>query len=424
MQPLTTMCARVSILVLMVWTATVARAQSPETSRPLAEQLSREFASLYQQVDMGLVRVQLPPLPWQLAEVEKTNPANSPRWQGLSREMRQHLARNDFDRAQVQVSGQAVPPKPATAPGAAAAPTSQQTNGAWTVVQQNGQRVLISRGTGALRIESGGQRTDNGQIKTSQPQMSVVTAQDFVPNNVALLLDGMGHMLLPVYVEREAVPAAGLKVSVANQQTTATFVGSDRATGLTVLKLAQALGQPLRLSPQRPQPGAWVVLFPPTPNRNAPRPVLWVDGLQDFGVVANIDGSIAGFARPGQFFSARAAAPVVEQLIRHGRVHRAALGIRVAEVRRDDPARRLNPLVADRPALRVQEVQKRSAAERANLQPGDLIFAIGDEPVGDAPTFAAFLSAQQERTWLQIARGDETHILTLDLRPDRPTTRP
>src|SRR5205823_11619582 len=105
------------------------------------------------------------------------------------------------------------------------------------------------------------------------------------------------------------------------------------------------------------------------------------------GVVVNVDGSVSGFARYGQFLGCGACRPVVDQLVKYGRVKRAALGVSVREVQRDDVLRERWAALASQPALRVSDVQPNSAAERAGLQVGDLIVGVDDEPVGDPATF-------------------------------------
>jgi S1-C subfamily serine protease len=69
------------------------------------------------------------------------------------------------------------------------------------------------------------------------------------------------------------------------------------------------------------------------PNSGSGRVQLWTGGERDFGVVVSMDGSVAGFARYGQFLAASTARPVIRQLIEIGKVQRAILGLRLTELR-------------------------------------------------------------------------------------------
>ena len=388
-------------------------------SRPLLEQLNRETISLINEVQHGIVQVQLPTPRWVVDAADRNSPLDDPNVK-LNDEMRRRL---EEQRAALRKGelrggfGVTLTTAPATAPAIA-------TPGWKSAVSPDGREIVFEGGGGtAIRIDAGGARGPNGQITGGKPTIGFVPAADFVPNNVGLLLDAEGHFLVPLYVERETVPKEGVRVAIAAEETRARFVGSDRQTGITILKLEKPLGRAVRMSVAAPTLGSLVLLL--SPNSDRAKLIVWMNNVQEAGVVANVDGTIAGFARYGTFFSARAARPVIDQLTRSGSVRRVTLGITVTAVAREDPARRTNAILSDRPALRVQTVEKGSVADRARLASGDLIFAIGSEPVGDLPTFAAFLSAQQDRTALQVLRGRQTQIVTLDLAPaTAPATKP
>jgi len=392
-------------------------AQAPR-SRPLLQQLNAEFQSLYQEVGGGVVRVQFPTPRWAQAEADKGNPVRDERWrEQLAPEVKAALQRqiDDAKRGEVRAFTTVIVPgaattRPAGPQGAAPAPDG-------TITFEPGATGQM------ITIHAGGERTAGGDITpaATRPTMRIVAATEFAPNEVGLLLDEAGHFLVPKFVEKEAIGAGGLRVAAGGEETVADFVGSDRQTELTILKLRKVPGRAgaVRLSDAPPPEGSLVMLI--SPHTGTARAVVWTGNVQDFGIVAQIDGSVAGFVRFGQFFSARAAAPVTRQLIAAGGVRRATLGIRIAALRPEDPVRRQSVLVGNRPAVRVDEVEPQSLAARAGLRPGDLVFRIGSEDVGDPPTFAAFLSAQSGRTALQVLRGRDAIIVTLDL-PTAQTT--
>jgi serine protease Do len=128
-----------------------------------------------------------------------------------------------------------------------------------------------------------------------------------------------------------------------------------------------------------------------------------------------IDGGCLGVSRPGQFLGGRACRLIAEQIVRHGAVKRATLGVIITEIRKDDPLRRRSPPLGDRAAVRVDQVMPGSAAERAGLRTGDVLVALAGEAVNDIPTFAAAIAARRGPTELQVVRGAEVVTVTVDL---------
>jgi S1-C subfamily serine protease len=233
------------------------------------------------------------------------------------------------------------------------------------------------------------------------------TDPSFAPNNVGLLLDEQGHLLVPLYVEREAVgdkpvPVAGPDGAVID----AKFIGSDRQTNLTLLEIQKISGKPVHLAKSRPASGSLVLCLSTADGSG--RLSLWTDGAPSNGVIVNTDAQVCGIARSGQFLAAPACELISEHLARFGAVKRATLGITVSEVRDDDSPRPNATAPAGRqPAVRVDDVIPGSVADKAGIKPGDLLLSLAGEPVTDLPTFAAAIAARDGPTDLQLLRGDK-----------------
>jgi len=206
--------------------------------------------------------------------------------------------------------------------------------GAWRIVKSEtrGEIVLEPQSTGgsALVLHAG---ADGGPANANiggPLHLKNLAPGSFAPNNIGLLVSDQGHVLVPLYIERETIGTAAIKCMVADQPTTATFVGSDEKTNLTILKLAKLVGKPIRVGQGRPIDGALVMML--NPNNGSGRVQLWTGGERDFGVVVSMDGAVAGFSRYGQFLAAATAKPVIQQIIEGGKVQRAILGVRLTEL--------------------------------------------------------------------------------------------
>ena len=417
--------------LVAAWVAGVASAAGPATEpslpHPLLDQLSHETVSVYADVQRGMVRVQLPPPKWADDLADKDCPLN--KYPDLNPGVREQLqrSRTGFEQGDpVQVVHTVV--VPATQPAAPVA-TSTPANPAsanptpWRVTSPPGSGEIIFESPGAnagtaLQLRAGGAIDADGQIARGPGlQLSFPAASNFSPNNVGLLLDDQGHVLVPIYLEPGAISSDGVKVMVGdNALGSARFVASDEQTQLTVLQLDKPLGKPVQFAAARPADGSLVLML--SPNTGAGRLEIWTGGEGEWGVVVGTDGRIAGFDRYGQFLGGASFQSVVHQLIANRRVKRATVGISVNEFVKTDPQRQTLPALGSRPALRVTAVIPHSPADQAGLKPGDLILALADDPVGDTPTFAALLSARNGPTPLRVLRDGQTLTLSLNLHPD------
>jgi hypothetical protein len=237
-------------------------------------------------------------------------------------------------------------------------------------------------------------------------------------NNIGILLDKQGHVLVPTFIDRPADPGApGLRVAGPDgSMQAARFVGADRQTNLSVLQLDKPVGTPMKWTGDRPTKGS-IVLYV-SPSDGSGRLGMWTGGMGEFGVVVSIDGQIEGIARFGQFLSGSDCQLIARQLVQFGAVKRATLGVFISEVQPDDPLRNRLRALGSRSAMRVDDVIAGSAADKAGLKIGDLVLELAGQPVNDIPSFAAAIAARSGRTKIQILRGDKIMSVDADLKPN------
>jgi hypothetical protein len=416
------------IALSLACTALAADPPAPAAgTRPLLQQLNQETQSLYHEVQASVVRVQLPPPRWAGdVFVDPDNPIH--KWADqldapVKKQLEQEQAQAKKGRASKVFATVDRAEKPTAATTQPATQSSQGQSatqsaaGAWTL-STAGDDVLIfrpnSQSSGALRFDAGGGITPDGQIVGGggRVNINVAPAGSFTPNNIGLVLDGEGHILVPICVEKEAFDDQPVRVMIGAPDahpalTTASFVGSDRQTNITILKLDKPLGTPAKLAPTRPQEGTLTMFL--SPNSGVGRLMIWTNELKDWGVVVNMDGGVYGFVRQGQFLSAAGCRAAIDQLIKNGLVQRAKIGLAIAEVPQNDPVRESTPALGTQPAVRVDEVAPNSAAAGAGLKPGDLILQLNDQPVGDPHSFAAAMSDRAPQTSVKFLRdGKET----------------
>lgn len=360
--------------------------------RTLLERLNTETEALYGEVSRGLVRVQLPPprAPNEPATQESplTKYELAP---GVRRELEQRRLRASRGRAVATSEGERV------------------------------ARVNPPQLAARFATDAGGRGDSHAAVIVVPPPARAPGAPApadsspaFAPNNVALVLDDRGHVLVPLHLDRQTAEDQPVRFAGPDGAVSAArFVGSDRQTNLTVLQLPRPPGTPVRLSDGPPRDGSLVLLV--APHDAAGRLGVWTGGGRDVAVVFSIDGRCAGVARPGQFLAGRACRLIAEQIIRHGAVPRATLGVIITEVRADDPQHGKSPLLADRSAMRIDQVMPGSAAEKAGLQVGDVLLALAGEAVHDIPSLAAAIAARNGMTELQVLRGDEVLKVNVNL---------
>ncbi len=164
----------------------------------------------------------------------------------------------------------------------------------------------------------------------------------------------------------------------------------------------------------RPADGSLVMVFAVRDDGGAHLTV-WSSNQHESGLVVTPDGRVAGFANGGQFLSAAAAVPIVQQLSERGVVRRSVLGIRVKTILQTDPVRVQTAGLGKQPGMRVDRILAGSPADRAGLQPGDVILSIAGEPVGDVPSFAAAVASRSGKTDVRVLRDGQAVPLLLDL---------
>ncbi|HEY7119935.1 MAG TPA: PDZ domain-containing protein [Tepidisphaeraceae bacterium] len=430
----------ISIAGIAIGADQAAKPQAAGGARPLLQQLNQETQSLYHEVQAGVVRVQLPPPRWAAPALadERDNPLD--KWgdqldphvkQRLEEEQRQ-AKKGQFRKITASVdktagvpTTQTSPAEPAAEPkSTSATQKSVGVGGAWTLSSRGDDTIVLrpsAANAGALQFDAGGGVTPDGQIIAGggHVSVSVAAAASFTPNNIGLLLDTQGHVLVPICVEKDSIDPEGVRVMVGpGQMTTAKFVGSDRQTNITVLKLDKPLGTPVKLSEVRPQEGTLTMFL--SPNSGVGRLMIWTNELKDWGVVVGMDGGVYGFARHGQFLWAAACKPAIGQLMTAGTVQRAKLGLEVKWVQPDDPLREANPALGAQPAVRVDDVAPNSPAAKAGLKPGDLITSVNDQPASDPSAFAAALGDPAPSVSIKLLRDGQEHRLSVSLqKPDK-----
>ncbi len=136
------------------------------------------------------------------------------------------------------------------------------------------------------------------------------------------------------------------------------------------------------------------------------------------GALVAADGSVVGLNTSALARGVSVAVPantlsrVVETLLTHGRIRRAYLGITSQPVRLPDAVRER---VGRGMGLIVVSVETGSPADRAGLTVGDVIIAVGDQPVSRPDELLAQLTADRigQPLTLRVLRGGQPAELTV-----------
>lgn len=250
-----------------------------------------------------------------------------------------------------------------------------------------------------------------------------------------------GYILTNNHVVQEAVTAKEAKIEVVfsdGSQTPAKLVGTDPGTDVAVIKVAVngltqirigdsddlvagqevvAIGSPLGLQRTVTTGVVSAVHRPMQGPADGPNPPAAFDTIQtdasinpgnSGGPLLDLQGRMIGvntlaLAPAGGSIglnfaiASNVARPIAQALIRGEEVQHAELGVNGREVSNDKAT-----------GVRVENVKKGSAAERAGIREGDVITAVGDEKVTD---FAALVVAIRavgvgNTTTVTVARGD------------------
>jgi hypothetical protein len=206
---------------------------------------------------------------------------------------------------------------------------------------------------------------------------------------------GRQYVAIPVYITAEEVGGRPLHVFAGSEQVEATFVGSDRQTYVSVLKLAKPFGKAMPFADEKPANGSLVLML--SPARRGAKLTVWSGGYDDHAVLVDVAGRVAGFARPGQLLAGEDVRFVANEIVKNGKVKRAQLGVMIAQVQPNDPIRQqsLHSARGGRSASAKSSRQRRRQGGPATGRPDPLPRG---EPVEDLPTFAAAISSHSGLT--------------------------
>jgi hypothetical protein len=343
----------------------------------LLQQLSKATSKVYAELRPGIVRVELP-LPTWMAPLEPNAPLSQWRMQ-LDPAIREWLEEPRMRELGVRAS---------------ITPTTQPTDASSALIRQ-WQGTINVRPDGTAEIVGPGAASVDVEVASTGVRV------------MGLVSDTQGHVLIPMFVD---VDALGHRPIIATgsdgRQVKATYVGADRKTSITLLKLETPIGKPVPLTQGAPAEGSLIMIL--APDGESGKLSLWTNGTAERGIVVSLEGGVAGFARRGQFLSAAQAQPLVEQIILHGKVRRAVLGVTVTQDETPSGQR----------AIKVLRVAPGSSAEKAGLKEGDFIVSLAGQPVMDVWQFGAEIAKCDGATELHVVRAGESLTVRALLKPE------
>jgi Do/DeqQ family serine protease len=136
------------------------------------------------------------------------------------------------------------------------------------------------------------------------------------------------------------------------------------------------------------------------------------------GINTAIYSETGGYQGIGFAVPANLARLVVDQIVAHGRVARGTVGItRVADVGEDSL-----PGAGDRAGVLIVELLRNSAADRAGVEPGDVVVAVEGRPVESAAQLRNELARAPVGSHLRltVTRGSRRLELTVAVEETRP----
>jgi hypothetical protein len=400
------------VLSSVVAVAWFARAQTPTTApttpltatplvatppAPLLDQINHETQNLFESVRSGLVVVKLPPP--QLPDPFNDTSGFMQKWSArLSPDVlaKLHEAQARAASGGISTVGAFVA---ASQPAELQSPTSQTTS--QTTSQPANQDANPGSRSFFVRRPDG----ETELVTTSTPIYDAILDQ-MAPRCLGLVLDDARHVLIPIFIDKEALAGQPLHVFDARGKLVAAqFIGSDRQMNLTVVQLETPIGKPLHITGDRPPDGSLVMLL--SPSGDSGHLSIWTNGTQDRGLLITTSGAIGGIVRSGEFASGNSIKPIADQLIQYGKVRRAALGVAIRQTETPN----------GHPAMLIEHVVDHSAAAEGGLRDGDFIVSLAGVPVADVFTFAAAIAQGNGPTDLQIVRDGQVGTVTVNLKP-------
>lgn len=264
-----------------------------------------------------------------------------------------------------------------------------------------------------------------------------------------VLVSADGYILTNNHVVREADQIQVMLHT--GKRIDAKIIGTDAKTDLAVLKIEHGELQPLKLGDSEAlQVGEWVLAIGSPLSENLAHTItagivsakgrsnLGLADYEDFiqtdaainrgnsgGALVDLNGRLVGIntailSQSGGFQGIGFAVPinmarqVMEALIKDGKVIRGWLGVYIQNVDANI-ARAMN--LPDANGALVSTVSEGSPAEKAGLQPGDVILAMNGEKVRDVTTLRNSIAAQAPGTTvtLKIWRDGQEKDINIEL---------